>query len=308
MLSLELVERMIADGIKVICLDLTNQYGTQLAEFFDLVSLNHEREQLNQVGEDGENNVQLNVEEGGSMNEFRDLLRQQLHPFITTNGAGFFRIYNPSSFEVWRQDSRPYQGHASMATLTPTEITHAFADVVLSLVQELGETDQARVCLIFEEAHSLVPEWSSAVAEGDKAATNGTARAILQGRKFGMGCILITQRTANVTKTILNQCNTVFAMRTFDDTGRDFLANYIGGEYADILPGLEERHAVFFGKASSCENPILIRLNDQADFRATFRHVHPPPAVPTPPAASPSPAPEATPPASADPDDDQIPF
>lgn len=306
MLSLELVERMIAEGIKVICLDLTNQYGTQLAEFFDLISLNHEREQLNQVGEVGENNVQLNVEEGGSVNEFRNLLRQQLHPFITTNGAGFFRIYNPSSFEVWRQDSRPYQGHASMATLTATEITRAFADVVLSLVQELGETDQARVCLIFEEAHSLVPEWSSAVAEGDKAATNGTARAILQGRKFGMGCILITQRTANVTKTILNQCNTVFAMRTFDDTGRDFLANYIGGEYADILPGLEERHAVFFGKASSCENPILIRLNDQADFRGTFRLVHPPPVIP--PAPAPPPPAPPSPPSSSDSDDDEIPF
>ena len=193
-----------------------------------------------------------------------------------------------------------------MATLTATEITRAFADVVLSLVQELGETDQARVCLIFEEAHSLVPEWSSAVAEGDKAATNGTARAILQGRKFGMGCILITQRTANVTKTILNQCNTVFAMRTFDDTGRDFLANYIGGEYADILPGLEERHAVFFGKASSCENPILIRLNDQADFRGTFRLVHPPPVIP-PAHAPPLPAPPS-PLSSSDSDDDEIPF
>jgi len=53
MLSLELVERMIAEGIKVICLDLTNQYEAQLAEFFDPVSLNQEREQLNQVGENG---------------------------------------------------------------------------------------------------------------------------------------------------------------------------------------------------------------------------------------------------------------
>ena len=71
MLSLELVERMIAEGIKVICLDLTNQYEAQLAEFFDPVSLNQEREQFNQVGENGSGNVQLNVEEGGSINEFQ---------------------------------------------------------------------------------------------------------------------------------------------------------------------------------------------------------------------------------------------
>ena len=35
-------------------------------------------------------------------------------------------------------------------------------------------SNEARVCLVFEEAHSLVPEWSSAANEGDKTATNRT--------------------------------------------------------------------------------------------------------------------------------------
>ncbi len=135
-------------------------------------------------------------------------------------------------------------------------------------------TDNARVCIIYEEAHSLVPEWNSVVADGDKAATARSARAILQGRKYGLGCLLVTQRTANVTKTILNQCNTIFAMRTFDDTGKEFLSNYIGRDYAGVLPSLEARHAVVFGKASSCENPVLVRLNDRADFVQAFRQQH----------------------------------
>src|SRR5690606_25431350 len=102
-------------------------------------------------------------------------------------------------------------------------------------------------------------------------ATALTSRAILQGRKFGMGCLLITQRTANVTKTILNQCNTIFAMRTFDDTGKEFLSNYIGNDYAASLASLQPRHAVFYGKASSCENPVLIKLNDREEFLRIFR-------------------------------------
>jgi len=301
MLSLELVERMIADGIKVICLDLTNQYATHLPEFFAAPALAQERTDLQQVGEAGHNNFQQNVENGGSINQFREALDDRLRPFLTTNEIGYLRIYNPASIEVWRQDSRLYpSGVASMATLSPSEITKIFTEVVLSIVQELGETEHARVCLVYEEAHSLVPEWSSAVAEGDKAATNGTARAILQGRKFGMGCLLITQRTANVTKTILNQCNTVFAMRTFDDTGREFLSNYIGRAYAEILPNLTERQAVFFGKASTCENPVLIRLNDQPDFRAVFRAAHPVPAEPPPGFAPPA--------NNGQVDDEEIPF
>src|SRR5690554_1390840 len=163
------------------------------------------------------------------------------------------KIYNPSKFEVWRQVSKPYNQQASMASLTPPEITQIISEVALEIAQELGMTDRARICLVYEEAHSLVPEWNSVVAEGDKAATNGTARAILQGRKYGLGCLLITQRTANVTKTILNQCNTIFAMRTFDDTGKDFLSNYIGRDYAQSLSSVKERHAVFFGRGSRSE-------------------------------------------------------
>ena len=60
-------------------------------------------------------------------------------------------------------------------------------------------------------------------------------------------------------------------MRTFDETGKEFLTNYLGREYAALLPSLEERHAVFFGRASSCENPVLIRLNDGEDFRKVFK-------------------------------------
>ncbi|MDP9098905.1 MAG: hypothetical protein M3N48_07920, partial [Verrucomicrobiota bacterium] len=105
--------------------------------------------------------------------------------------------------------------------------------------------------------------------------------------------------TANVTKTILNQCNTIFAMRTFDDTGKDFLANYIGADYANSLSSLSERQAVFFGKASSCENPILIRLNDREAFVEIFRAENPPPAIPAPDNNAPAQAEPAEPPINA---------
>lgn len=280
MLSIELVERMIANKIKVICIDLTNQYAQELSDFFDSNREEKNLLDLQKIGIGGKSKVAQNVEEGGSIKQFSLQMMNDLEEFLDDDFPYKLKIYNPSQFEAWRQDSKPYKGIASMVSLTPTEITQIISDATLKIVQKLGMTDKARVCLVYEEAHSLVPEWTSVAAEGDKAATNGTARAILQGRKYGLGCLLITQRTANVTKTILNQCNTIFAMRTFDDTGKGFLANYIGGDYADILPSLQERHAIVFGKASTCENPVLIRLNDQEDFRMVFRKKYPPPELP----------------------------
>ena len=277
MLAIELVERMLACNIKVICLDLTDQYARELVDYYNRNSEEKRLVELYSVGAKGKTNVQQNVEEGGSIRLVRDKLTQEIRTFLSASGDNL-KIFNPASFEVWKQDSKPFSGNASMLSLTACQMTQLISEVALQCSQEMGVTTQARVCLVYEEAHSLVPEWNSVAFDGDKAATSGTARAILQGRKYGMGCLLISQRTANVTKTILNQCNTIFAMRTFDDTGKDFLANYVGRDYAETLSSLPERQAVFFGRASSCENPVLIQLNDQGAFRRTFRAEFPPPS------------------------------
>lgn len=273
-LAIELVERMIAQGIKVVCLDLTNQYENLLEDFIDPAYEQARRDALAEAGQDGVANQ--NKEQGGSRHRFKQAVFRKMREFMAPDDDHYLWVINPAQFRVTKQVSGMYQGNAELAHLTASEITAIFSDAALFVCQELGMTDEARLCLVYEEAHSLVPEWNSVAAEGDKMATATSARAILQGRKYGLGCLLITQRTANVTKTILNQCNTIFAMRTFDDTGKDFLGNYIGSDYAAILPSLQARHAIVFGKASSCENPVLIRLNDQDAFRARFRPENPP--------------------------------
>lgn len=270
-LAIELVERMIASGIKVVCLDLTNQYAQQLTPFYNEQVERQGIQELQAVGLSGKTNVQKNVEEGGSVGSFQQKLYEILAKFLDPETSDRLAIYNPAEFEVWRQDSKPYKGSASMASLTPAQITRLFAETVLHILQAQGMTEAARCCLVFEEAHSLIPEWSAVASEGDKAATNGTAKAILQGRKYGLGCLVVAQRTANVTKSILNQCNTVFALRVFDATGMEFLRNYIGDDYSGVLSTLEDRHAILFGRASSCRDPVLIRLNDRSDFIRVFR-------------------------------------
>jgi uncharacterized protein len=279
MLAIELVERMIQHGIKVVCIDLTNQYETELSDFYDAT---HEAECLKAIQVAGEQDRDIpadNPQKGGSIQHLMEAIYNDLEQFLKSDNPHNLKIYNPAALSATKQEQEPksfkvgndWHRSAALWQVTPTEITHIISEATLKIAQKCGMTDKARVCLVYEEAHSLIPEWNSVAVEGDKAATNGTARAILQGRKYGLGCLLITQRTANVTKTILNQCNTVFAMRTFDDTGKEFLSNYLGKEYALKLPSLNERYAVFFGRASSCENPVMIRLNDQPDFRRVFR-------------------------------------
>jgi hypothetical protein len=276
MLALELVERMVARGIKVICLDLTDQYEIELADFFDGPSEAQERNNLYSFGSIGKTKFNATIELGGSVKEIRKELHRLISAFLK-NDAQKIKILNPARFDVWKQMTNQFRPTdiPGMAQLTACQMTQIISEVTLECAQESGMSSGAKVCVVYEEAHSLVPEWNSVAFEGDKSATAGTARAILQGRKYGMGCLLITQRTANVTKTILNQCNSIFAMRTFDDTGKEFLSNYVGRDYADTLSNLPERHAVFFGRASSCENPVLIELNNRDEFKKSFREKFP---------------------------------
>jgi len=282
MLAIELIERLLAENIKVVCLDLTNQYKIELAEFIDE---EYEQRCINSIQEAGKKDRELwaeNAADGGSLKNFAEAIRMDLNELLTNINDRNLKIYNPSQLFATKQREEPrsfqvggrWQRGASVYALTAVEITQIISETILDLISD-NMTDKARICIVLEEAHSLVPEYGSVVADSDKYATNGTARAILQGRKYGFGCILITQRTANVTKTILNQCNNIFAMRTFDDTGKNFLSNYIGEDYTKILSSIPARHAVFFGKSSSCENPVLLRLNDKDVFRNVFRNSHP---------------------------------
>jgi uncharacterized protein len=150
----------------------------------------------------------------------------------------------------------------SYPEITANFVTKAFEIVSSKTKLKPGINEPAKLCFIFEEAHSLIPEWNQVAEDSDKRHVNRTARVILQGRKFGIGSIIITQRTANVTKTILNQCNTIFAMQSFDQTGLDFLQNYMGSDYANTISTMPKRHSILVGKASSSNRPIMFQIKE----------------------------------------------
>lgn len=120
----------------------------------------------------------------------------------------------------------------------------------------------AKISLVLEEAHTIVPEekflgvnnWDS------KAIVNKMGQIALQGRKYGIGLLVVAQRTANVSKTILTQCNTVICFQAFDETSFNFLGNYIGKDMVQALPNLKQYHAIVTGKAIRSNMPMIINL------------------------------------------------
>ena len=81
---------MVAQGIKVICLDMTNQYESELRQYYNEEIQISEKNSLETIGAQGKNNSNLNVEEGGSILQFRNELKNQLSNFIDGNNASDF--------------------------------------------------------------------------------------------------------------------------------------------------------------------------------------------------------------------------
>ena len=119
-----------------------------------------------------------------------------------------------------------------------------------------------KICVVLEEAHTIIPEWNFA-GSSDKTSqslVNSIGQIALQGRKYGVGFVVIAQRTANVSKTVLTQCNTVICFQAFDETSFTFLSNYVGKDVVQALPNLKQYHAVVAGKAIKSNMPIIVDL------------------------------------------------
>lgn len=284
-LTFEIIKKLIDNtNVKIICIDITNEYyrDDKLLKYVDNALVEHDIEGIfkSQIDTkydhiEEKNNKQI-PEESGNKKLYQKAIATDLMKFLfdkdnipvdfTFSTNKRIRIYNPDYHKVSQGEKIGY--NVLTSPLTQAEKTRIISEEIFKILMKLpiDSNGKAKVLLIFEEAHSLIPEWNSIANEGDKNATNGTAKIILQGRKYGIGTMVITQRTANISKSILNQCNTIFALRVFDDTGKQFLENYIGSDYSNLLPTLEERHCVAIGKALKLKQPVILRLNDMKDI------------------------------------------
>lgn len=119
-----------------------------------------------------------------------------------------------------------------------------------------------RVCVVLEEAHTVVPEYNAMGSSDNasKASVNSIAQIALQGRKYNIGLVVIAQRTANVSKTILTQCNSIIAFQEFDKTSTDFLSSYMNQSHLKTLSTLKFRTGIAVGKAFKSTVPMLFEV------------------------------------------------
>ena len=114
------------------------------------------------------------------------------------------------------------------------------------------------VLLVCEEAHRYVPNRGEAQYE---AAQEAIRRIAKEGRKYGVGLLLVSQRPSEVEATVLSQCNSWIVLRVTNDSDREHVRAILPDSMAGLtkmLSGLRRREAIFVGQAAMLPSRILI--------------------------------------------------
>lgn len=173
--------------------------------------------------------------------------------------------------EFLKDDSKPI-GIITIPDMSNTEDildqTQKLFERVFNYAKQKYQNDEpCKIALVLEEAHTITPEANFLGVGGDfgkaKAIISKMSQIALQGRKYGVGMLVIAQRTANVSKTVLTQCNTVICFQAYDETSFNFLGNYVGKGFVEALPNLKQYHAIVTGKAIRSNMPMIIDLTKE---------------------------------------------
>ncbi|MGI6752589.1 MAG: ATP-binding protein [Anaerovoracaceae bacterium] len=147
----------------------------------------------------------------------------------------------------------------------PNEVSGLLAALISRLLfqYKIWQTPEERkkdpILLVCEEAHRYVPNHGEAQY---KDAQESIRRIAKEGRKYGLGLMLVSQRPSDVESTVLSQCNTWIVLRLTNSSDQEHVAKFLPDTLSGltrILSSLTRREAIFVGEAAALPARIKIR-------------------------------------------------
>ena len=168
-------------------------------------------------------------------------------------------------------------------SLVPSEFIHiamtVFSRMILEALQryrkeELSESEDENdkgktlpTVLVLDEAHHFVGAYRSRSKDEEDGSPEEACRNIFEkiareGRKYGLGLVIASQRPSELSQTILSQCNTFLLHRIVNDRDQDLMRRLVPDNLQDLfgtLPALPTRQAILTGWATELPTRIEMR-------------------------------------------------
>ncbi len=157
-------------------------------------------------------------------------------------------------------------------SLVPAEVVHIITAVIARMTLEalqryrkLNSGKTLPTVLVMEEAHTFIKRYPDDAENQNSAAIccRVFEKIAREGRKFGLGLVLSSQRPSEISPTVLSQCNSYLLHRICNDRDQELICKLVPDNLRGLLrdlPSLPSRHAILLGWAS--ELPVLVHMNN----------------------------------------------
>lgn len=168
-------------------------------------------------------------------------------------------------------DATPGQVVIVDLSLVPSDVIHIAVSVIARLTFEALQryrkhhTKPLPTTIVLEEAHTFIRKDGEHGLNAPAADTcrQTFERIAREGRKFGLGLVLSSQRPSELSPTVLAQCNSFLLHRLVNDTDQALVRKLVPdalGELLGELPTLPSQQAILLGWAAPL--PVLVKIRD----------------------------------------------
>lgn len=156
-------------------------------------------------------------------------------------------------------------------SLVPAEVVHIITAVIARMTLEslqryrkLNNGKTLPTVLVMEEAHTFIKRYPDDAENQSSSAIccQVFEKIAREGRKFGLGLVLSSQRPSELSPTVLSQCNSYLLHRISNDRDQELVHKLVPDNLRGVLrdlPSLPSRNAILLGWAS--ELPVLVQIN-----------------------------------------------
>jgi len=112
------------------------------------------------------------------------------------------------------------------------------------------------ILLVCEEAHAYIPREGTGQFDSTRKTMERIAK---EGRKYGVGLAIVSQRPHEVSETVLAQCGTFICLRITNPNDQDYVRKLVPEGESDalrMLPGLRRGEALALGEGT----PLPVRF------------------------------------------------
>lgn len=152
----------------------------------------------------------------------------------------------------------------------PSDILPVVVGLVARLVYQVqfwsdpGPAGDERhpVVIVCDEAHLYLPSSAASTGPLERRALENFERIAKEGRKYGVGLLVVSQRPSDVSTTILSQCSNIISLRLSNKTDQGVVKQLLPESLEglmEVLPTLDVGEAVVVGDATLL--PTRIRMN-----------------------------------------------